>query len=689
MKNVYLTFLTLLLAFGAFGQDEEYVLPNLLEGSCTNPDSNQVIVYIDYNKNCPDSDPTGILAGQEQLVVHSGVNDWATIVQFDSENPLIAENIGNNIFRIVINTVETYGMELADIVNISLIPNNGLANPSDAWEASIREDKESEGGFGASPCTDMQILLSAIPSCAELAKESSVSLFGATTAASSCVDTVNGNITLEFDNSLNCPEADTAGVLAGAEALGFHSGANSWSVQVDWDEEGAMQAVNNGSDIFTVTINTMAYYGLPLDSLENILFVLNNGIADPEAPWDASGRDERDGGFGGAEPCSDLMFIISEAPVCEVEPEVISSAALLSTSGDEASCVDPNTGRARISFDLSLNCPEADSMNVLPGAAALGFHSGANMWASTVSWDDSTAMQATNNGSDIFSVTLDIAQYYGVEFDSLENIIMVMNNGPAAPDAAWDATGRDDRDVESFGALNPCSDLVFQVSEMSTCDLADAPEVLTSPALLSEAAGSCMDRNLGLLRIGFDQSMNCLEADTAGVLAGIDAIGFHSGANDWSSIVAWDDEGSKQAQNEGNNVFALVIDPAAYYGLPLDSIQSISFLYNNGVANPDDPWGVTGKDVGAGGFGGEDPCKNLLIELSELPGCDLSETVTSHALFNGAANSCIDTSTGMITLQFDYNFNCPEADSAGFTFGSGYDRISFRNQWMEYSSGMG
>ena len=675
MKNLYNIFFLLLLSISLMGQDE-YVIPNAIVGSCVDLDSNTVTLIIDYNKNCPEADPTGVLAGQEELVMHTGINNWATVLPFDDENAVRIKNIGNDIFSVTINTMETYGTALADIEDIRFIPNNGLADPADPWAVSMRDDQGGGGFGGTDPCNDFELRIAAAPSCAELAQESSKSLFGVTTIASSCIDSAGGNVTIQFDQSLNCPEADTAGALAGATALGFHSGANDWASTVAWDDDGAMQAVNDGNNIFSVTVNVMDYYGVSLDSLTNIKMVMNNGVANPEDPWSISGRDERDGGFGGTEPCSDLIFIVSEASACPVEPVVITSAALSSAMGDVSTCVDPNTGRARISFDLSLNCPEADSTMALVGAAALGFHSGANNWSSTVAWDDSSAMQAVNDGNDIFSVTVDIASYYGVEFDSLENILMVMNNGPAAPDAPWDASGRDDRDAESFGSINPCSDLILQISEASTCDLSDPPETISSEALLS--AGSCIDTRTNLVKIAFDQTQNCPEADTANVLAGMEALAFHSGANNWASIVAWDDDGAKTASNDGNNVFELVLNPETYYGLPFDSITNIEFLFNNGLASPDDPWTITGKDSRDGtGFGGAEPCSNLLLDFSELPGCDLSETATSHALFNGTAASCVDSTTGSITLQFDYSFNCPEADSAKLL--AGQEMIAFHS----------
>lgn len=280
MKNVYLTIFLSLFVTIIIGQESS--IPKALVGSCTVPDSNLVRIFIDYNKNCAEADPTGILAGQPELVIHSGINGWSTLVAFDDPNAATVKNIGNDIFMITINTMEYYGTALADIETIHIIPNNGVANPADPWEASIRDD-QGGGGFGNDePCNDLQLVIADMPTCAELAKESSVSLFGATTAASSCVDSAGGNVTIEFDLSLNCPESDSTGLLAGAEALGFHSGANSWGSTVAWDDDGAMTATNLSNDIFSVTVNVQDYYGVSLDSLENIMLVMNNGVAAPE-----------------------------------------------------------------------------------------------------------------------------------------------------------------------------------------------------------------------------------------------------------------------------------------------------------------------------------------------------------------------------------------------------------------------
>ena len=148
-----------------------------------------------------------------------------------------------------------------------------------------------------------------MPACDLVDKVGSSALSSA--AAASCVDPASGRVKIAFDNSLNCPEADPDGVIAGATGLGFHSGANNWAAVVAWDAEGAMQAENNGNDVFSVTFDVMEYYGIPYDSLRNIQIVMNNGIANPGDPWSVAGRDARNGGFDGDEPskCSRLRFI--------------------------------------------------------------------------------------------------------------------------------------------------------------------------------------------------------------------------------------------------------------------------------------------------------------------------------------------------------------------------------------------
>ena len=665
MKNFYFTLFLAFFSTCLFAQDEEMeLIPGAMIGSCIEPDSNLIVLYFDYNKNCPEADPNGLLSGVNEIGFHSGINNWSVTVQFDDANVMNFQNIGNNIFTLRINTMEYYGTAVNDIETLHFVGRS--PDPNDSWDASIRDDVGG-GGFGMDePCNDLVLTLANLPVCSEVAAESSVSLMGATTAANSCINAEAGTVTIEFDNSLNCPEADADGVLEGATALGFHSGANDWASSVNWDDEGAMQATNNGNDIFSVTIDPMAYYGVPLSDLENIILVMNNGIANPAGAWDATGKDERDGGFGGAEPCSDLVFVVAEAQACPVIIEKATSAAILAPRGEEITCKDPGSGKIRIAFDNSLNCPEADPDGQISRATGLGFHSGANDWATSIAWDAEGATSAINNGSEIFTLTLDVMDYYGMPFDSLRNIKFVLNNGLDNPSDAWSVAGRDERNG-GFGGDEPCSDLVFDISEVPTCDLAD---FRASAELTSGLAMSCVDNTSGRIRIDFDRNQNCLESDPENMLG--DTIGFHSGVNGWAAVVAWDSTGAMSPTNDGNGLYSMVIDVQDYYGISIDDLEEVNFLYNNGIANPGDAWAVQGQADKGG-------CSNFLFVKSEMPTCDLSDKLSSQAIL---ANSCADPATGKIKVAFDNSLNCPEADPDGVIAGSaGLGFHSGANDW--------
>ena len=675
MKNFYFTLLFSLLAFTIFGQDDEPI-PGAIIGSCAEPDSNKITIYFDYAKNCPEADPTGALAGVDELGFHSGANAWSVTVQFSDPNATTFKHLGNGIYKVDINTVDYYGLEYNDIENIRFVLRSKDSN--DPWDYACRDDKGGGGFGGDEPCNDFELILGNLPVCSEVSQESSASILGPTTAANSCVNSEAGTITLQFDNSLNCPESDVDGVLNGADLLGFHSGANDWASIVEWDADGAMQAKNNGNDIFSVTIDPMAYYGVPMDEMTNIIFVMNNGVANPGDAWAVTGKDERDGGFGGAEPCSDLVFVVAEAQECPVVEEKVSSAAILAPTGDESTCKDPATGKIRIAFDNSLNCPEADPEGKIAGAAGLGFHSGANDWATAVSWDAEGATTANNNGSDIFTLTLDVMDYYGMPFDSLRNIKFILNNGVVNPDDAWSVAGRDERNG-GFGGDEPCSDLVFDISEVPTCDLA---EFRGSSELTSGLAKSCVDMSSGRIRIDFDRSLNCPDADPDNLLG--DTIGFHSGINNWQNQVPYDAEGAMSPVNDGSGLYSMVLDVQSYYGISIDSLTEVNFLYNNGITNPADPWTVTGKANGGGGGFGDDPCSNFLFVVSELPACDLADKASSLAIL---ANSCADPATGRIKVAFDNSLNCPEADPDGVLAGaSALGFHSGANDWASVVS---
>ena len=72
------------------------------------------------------------------------------------------------------------------------------------------------------------------------------------------------------------------------------------------------------------------------------------------------------------------------------------------------------------------------------------------------------------------------------------------------------------------------------------------------------------------------------------------AIGFHSGANNWSNTVTWDSPGALNAVNIGNDIFEVQLDPLVYYGLS-QMPTNIGVVYNQGVSNPGQPWDSEGK----------------------------------------------------------------------------------------------
>ncbi len=157
------------------------------------------------------------------------------------------------------------------------------------------------------------------PTCSDLNQESSLTLFSDAGDGGSCVDMADGLVRIDMDYTLACPEADSDSLLPVTTALGFHSGANDWSIIVNWDDANAVQLVNDGADNFSAIIDVQAYYGIPIGNLENIMMLGNNGVANAGAPWDNTLKDPTDGGsFGNPDPCSDLRMVIAEAPACDL-----------------------------------------------------------------------------------------------------------------------------------------------------------------------------------------------------------------------------------------------------------------------------------------------------------------------------------------------------------------------------------
>ncbi len=354
--------------------------------------------------------------------------------------------------------------------------------------------------------------------------------------------------------------------------------------------------VNMGDSIWALTLTL-----IPGDTIE---YKFKNG---PDGWENISDTGCTTGGFSNnrllvAPPFHDELDIVCFASCGPCfDPTAVTSPALA-----EGSCINTD-GTITIVFDETQNCDIV--VGELGGMDEIGFHSGANQWASVVTWDDADAMTALNDGSDKFSVTIDPETYYGVDPADIENIFMVFNQGPAFPDTPWESEGKD-QDYELDGN---CDDLHIIIDQLPTCSF---DPTTTASASLKDA-GSCYDPNTGLVKILFDEALNCPEAE--GDLAGMDEIGFHSGANTWATVVPWDNAGAMTAVNDGNDVFEVVIDANAYYGIPIGDLDNIYMVFNQGPAFPDAAWESAGRDP-------LDACSDLRLILSDIPTCIISST---------------------------------------------------------------
>lgn len=143
--------------------------------------------------------------------------------------------------------------------------------------------------------------------------------------------------------------------------------------------------------------------------------------------------------------------------------------------------------------------------------------------------------------------------------------------------------------------------------------------------------------------ISFDNALNCAAAP--GSFSGMASIGFHSGADSWSTIIAWDDATAVQATNDGSDVFTFTMDPATYYGV---AASTVHFVYNMGPTDPAGPWASEGKDDdGAGG------CADFLVDVASLIQCSTTgfNEVTLNDVINVAPNPANEMTNFNIILR--------------------------------------
>ncbi|MCB0840381.1 MAG: T9SS type A sorting domain-containing protein [Bacteroidetes bacterium] len=134
------------------------------------------------------------------------------------------------------------------------------------------------------------------------------------------------------------------------------------------------------------------------------------------------------------------------------------------------------------------------------------------------------------------------------------------------------------------------------------------------------AISACLDGDT--VQIKLDYSLNCPTAP--GSFVGLAEIGFHSGANNWGSVVDWDAAGSTTATNDSNDVFTVRFHQTEYHGLT-DTADNYYFVFNQGPTQPGAPWDAEGKDDnGAGG------CQDYYVIYDSLAACDASTSISDQ-----------------------------------------------------------
>jgi Secretion system C-terminal sorting domain len=144
--------------------------------------------------------------------------------------------------------------------------------------------------------------------------------------------------------------------------------------------------------------------------------------------------------------------------------------------------------------------------------------------------------------------------------------------------------------------------------------------------LNAQSAVSACQKEDGSINIMFDYSKNCemidpAKKDTLGTRL---AIGFYSGANDWSSTVSFDApdalRATRMAGTSGNtSKFEVnIANPKEYYGVG-DNLVDIKFVFNDGISNPNDPWVAEGREHNSG-------CTEFVVTIASLATCVVSSS---------------------------------------------------------------
>jgi hypothetical protein len=128
------------------------------------------------------------------------------------------------------------------------------------------------------------------------------------------------------------------------------------------------------------------------------------------------------------------------------------------------------------------------------------------------------------------------------------------------------------------------------------------------------AQGSCKNSTEGTVTINWNALLNC--PGIAG-LEGVSSAGFHSTPDGWTTSVDFDDPSAVSATNSGTDTFTVTVNTSDYYGVALDLITEITFVFNNPGSSSGDPWTETGRDTVPGTFG----CEDLKVDIASLAEC--------------------------------------------------------------------
>ena len=166
-------------------------------------------------------------------------------------------------------------------------------------------------------------------------------------------------------------------------------------------------------------------------------------------------------------------------------------------------------------------------------------------------------------------------------------------------------------------------------------------QVLWNPNHLQDPALTACTDGLSI-RIRFNEAYNCSFAP--GDLSGMSQIGFHSGTDNWSTVLAWDNPNAITATNIGQDIFEAVIDPLTYFGLATMP-TNIGIVYNQGATDPLNPWGSEGKSEGNGS------CQDFFIYPASLPSCSSDPITVSwgNGVSDGISFSPSTTSDYVLT----------------------------------------